>query len=141
MPNIIAENEDTKNKISELGAMIVKCREGKMNQSNLASAAGIPRSNMKYIEDGRNAPTAIVYKRIINALLPDAETKQKMDRLYMQIRKTPPPDICEIFSSNPEWIEVFRSLKESNISAEQIMQMTGTAVAQAKPDKGENSNE
>lgn len=70
MPNIVAVDQQTREKIKELGQIIRDCR-GTLSQSQLAKRVGLPRSNMKYIEDGVNAPTAEVYDRLIKELKPN----------------------------------------------------------------------
>lgn len=123
-----------------LGKKISKCRKN-MKPAELAKRLGISRSYMKGIEDGISTPSPEMYKKMIQVLMPTDTTLKQMDRLYMTIRKAPPPDICEIFSSNPDWIEVFRSLKNSNISAEQIKQMAdNSALLQTGSGKGESKN-
>lgn len=85
MPNIVAVDQQSKGNIKELGQLIRDCR-GTLSQSKLAKKVGLPRSNMKYIEDGVNAPTAEVYEKLIDTLKPDPEIHAKMDALYMAIR-------------------------------------------------------
>ncbi len=104
---------------SQLGREITKCRVSKMSQRGLAKEIGLPPSNMKYIEDGVNVPTGEVYKRIINALEPSSEQRKKMDKLYMEIRKVPPPDICEVININNELFEAFRLLNGKKLSNEE----------------------
>lgn len=53
MPNIVAVDQQSKGNIKELGQLIRDCR-GTLSQSKLAKKVGLPRSNMKYIEDGVN---------------------------------------------------------------------------------------
>ena len=99
MPNKVAVDQQAKGMIIELGLLIRDCR-GTLSQSQLAKRVGLPRSNMKYIEDGVNAPTAEVYDKLIKELKPDLQARQRMDRLYMAIRKVPPPDICRTITQN-----------------------------------------
>ena len=67
MPNKVAVDQQAKGMIIELGLLIRDCR-GTLSQSQLAKRVGLPRSNMKYIEDGVNAPTAEVYDKLIKEL-------------------------------------------------------------------------
>ena len=67
MPNKVAVDQRAKDMIIELGLLIRDCR-GTLSQSQLAKRVGLPRSNMKYIEDGVNAPTAEVYDKLIKEL-------------------------------------------------------------------------
>ncbi len=109
----------------KLGEEITKCRGSNMSQRSLAKEIGLPPSNMKYIEDGVNVPTAEVYKKIIKTLNPSYEQRKKMDELYMAIRKVPPPDICEVITTNNELIDVFRLLSGKKLSNDQLEQTEG----------------
>ena len=80
MPNKVAVDQRAKDMIIELGLLIRDCR-GTLSQSQLAKRVGLPRSNMKYIEDGVNAPTADVYDKLIKELKPDLQTHHHMDHL------------------------------------------------------------
>ena len=104
----------------ELGQMIKSNREAKgYSQRGLAKAINLPNSNLKYIEDGINAPSPEVYKNIILLLKPSDEDRGKMDYLYSQIRGTPPPDICEFLMDNTELYRVIRG-NEFKLGKEQI---------------------
>lgn len=52
------------------------------SQRGLAKAIDLPNSNLKYIEDGINAPSPEVYKNIILLLKPNDEDWGRMDYLY-----------------------------------------------------------
>lgn len=95
----------------ELGQLIKFNRKAKgESQRGLAKAIDLPNSNLKYIEDGINAPSPEVYKKIILLLKPDDKDRGRMDNLYSQIRGTPPPDICEFMIENAYLYDVLRSL-------------------------------
>ncbi|MBQ2876245.1 MAG: hypothetical protein IJE25_04490 [Clostridia bacterium] len=106
----------------ELGRLIADCR-GAMSQRKLASLVGLPPSNMKYIEDGVNAPSPEIYAKIINALNPDQDLRKTMDHFYTAIRKIPPPDICDMFVQYEEMIEVMRIICGQNMSESTIEQI------------------
>ena len=72
-----------------LGSMLKKCRNTR-SMRNVANAIGLPPSNLKYIEDGINAPSAEVYEKLMEALSPTPSDRRVMDTLYMAIRNTPP---------------------------------------------------
>ena len=55
------ESADVAKAKKKLGSLIAKCRGSNMSQRQLAAAVGLSPSNMKYIEDGINCPTADVY--------------------------------------------------------------------------------
>ena len=119
MPNKVAIDQRAKEMIAELGLLIRDCR-GTLSQSQLAKRVGLPRSNMKYIEDGVNAPTAEVYDKLIKELKPDMQTRQRMDRLYMAIRKVPPPDVCRTITQNKDLVDAMRKLEGCNLTPDQI---------------------
>lgn len=117
-PKVAADKASEKAKRS-LGALIMRCR-GTLSQSQLAKRVGLPRSNMKYIEDGVNAPTAEVYEKLIKELKPDLQTRRRMDHLYMAIRKVPPPDICRTITQNKGLVDAIRKLEGCNLTPDQI---------------------
>ena len=119
MPNKVAVDQQAKDMIIELGLLIHDCR-GTLSQSQLAKRVGLPRSNMKYIEDGVNAPTAEVYDKLIKELKPDLQTRQRMDRLYMAIRKVPPPDVCRTITQNKDLVDAMRKLEGCNLTPYEI---------------------
>lgn len=117
----------TKDKVVEkkkkqLGEEITKCRGNNRSQRSLAIAIGLPPSNMKYIEDGVNAPSGEIYKKIIEELNPPPDQRKKMDMLYTQIRKTPPPDVCEIINKNQALFHSIRLLNGTTLTKEQLKQ-------------------
>ena len=119
MPNIVAIDQQVKDMIIELGSLIRDCR-GALSQSQLAIKIGLSRSNMKYIEDGVNAPTAEVYDKLIKELNPNLLTRRRMDYLYMAIRKAPPPDVCRTLIQNRDLIDAMRKLEGYNLSPQQL---------------------
>ena len=102
-----------------LGREIAGCRK-KMSQRKLADAVGLSPSNMKYIEDGLNAPSPEIYKKLIAILQPEERQRKKMDQLYMLIRKTPPPDVCEIMIKNEEINDAVRMIEGKVLTDSQI---------------------
>ena len=106
------EIDNKKELKEELGQLIKFNRKAKgESQRGLAKAIDLPNSNLKYIEDGINAPSPEVYKNIILLLKPNDEDRGRMDYLYSQIRGTPPPDICEFIIENGEVFESIRKNK------------------------------
>jgi len=86
---------------SELGMLIKTIRSNRrMSQRGLAREIDIPNSNLKYIEDGVNAPSPDIYTKIIRVLKPNKEEINIMDSFYSAIRGTPPPDICDFLIDN-----------------------------------------
>ena len=123
MPNKVAIDQRTKRMIAELG-LLIRDRRGTLSQSQLAKRVGLPRSNMKYIEDGVNAPTAEVYDKLIKEIKPDLQTRRRMDHLYMAIRKVPPPDICRTITQNKDLVDAMRKLEGCNLTSDQIKIVT-----------------
>lgn len=119
LPNKVAVDQRVKDMIIELGSLIRDCR-GTLSQSQLAKRVDLPRSNMKYIEDGVNAPTAEVYDKLIKELKPDIQTRCHMDGLYMAIRKVPPPDVCRTITQNKGLVDAMRKLEGYNLTSDQI---------------------
>lgn len=105
------EIDNKKGLKEEFGQLIKFNRKAKgESKRGLARAIDVPNSNLKYIEDGINAPSPEVYKKIILLLKPDDKDRGRMDNLYSQIRGTPPPDICEFMIENVYLYDVLRSL-------------------------------
>lgn len=110
--SILNREIDSKKELKEeLGQLIKSNRKAKgESQRGLAKAIDLPNSNLKYIEDGINAPSPEVYKNIILLLKPSDKNRDRMDFLYSQIRGTPPPDICEFMLANNE---IFNSIRKN----------------------------
>lgn len=138
MPNKVAVDQQAKGMIIELGLLIRDCR-GTLSQSQLAQMVGLPRSNMKYIEDGVNAPTAEVYDKLIKELKPDLQTRRRMDRLYMAIRKVPPPDICRTITQNKDLVDAMRKLEGCNLTPDQIKRVAALFASFQENREGEST--
>ena len=136
MPNKVAVDQQAKSMIIELGLLIRDCR-GTLSQSQLAKRVGLPRSNMKYIEDGVNAPTAEVYDKLIKELKPDLQARRRMDRLYMAIRKVPPPDICRTITQNKDLVDAMRKLEGCNLTSDQIESVAALFASFQENSEGE----
>ena len=105
--------QKSKEKIA-FGKLIFKLRtKENLSLRKLADAIGLPASNLSYIENGVNSPTAEIYSKIITTLQPKNEERIKLDKLYGEIRKVPPPDICEILLGNPSLYEGIRAIKKN----------------------------
>ena len=121
--SILNREIDNKKELKEeLGQLIKFNRKAKgETQRGLARAIDVPNSNLKYIEDGINAPSFETYKKIMIELNPNSKDRERMDYLYSGIRGTPPPDICEIVMNNPSLYGVLRAIDiESKISNEHV---------------------
>jgi len=96
---------------------------GGISQRKLASAVQIPPSNMKYIEDGVNAPSPRVYEAIVQYLKPEAAQLEHLDRLYSDVRETPPPDVCRIVCGSVGMYDALRVLQDKQLGQSQIARL------------------
>ena len=97
---------------------------GYVSLRKLEDAVGIPASNIKYIEDGVNAPSPEAYEAIIKELNPTDTERKDLDRLYSLIRGTPPPDVCKIICANEGLNNALRVLDNQTLTKEQIAEVT-----------------
>lgn len=111
-------NDDEK---KALGSIISELRK-KQNVSlrKFAEYIGVAPSNLTYIERGVNAPTSEVYEMIIKGLNVSDKERAAMDRLYVKIRKIPPPDVCKVLINNMELMEKIKLFEGFKLSKEQI---------------------
>ena len=129
-----------KNK-KELGKEIATLRMKRdSSQRGLASKVGLPPSNMKYVEDGVNAPSPDVYERIINTLKPTAQQRKKMDNYYISIRGTPPPDVCKFLIANAEINEAVRIIEGQSLSEQQLNDIKELFLSFKNNEKGDLEN-
>lgn len=119
MPKKVAVDKATERAMKTLGELIAECR-GTRSLRKIAGPSGIPASQLQYIEKGTMAPTADVYPKLLNVLNPSEKQRTKMDRLYMAIRKTPPPDICDLIISNQHLIPVLRAMEDAMLTPEKL---------------------
>ncbi|MEG0077027.1 hypothetical protein [Anaerorhabdus sp.] len=138
MSHKVAKDKVIEKLKKQLGVEIIKCRGETRSQRSLAMALGLPPSNMKYIEDGINAPSGEIYGKIIDELKPPPKNRGKMDELYSRIRKVPPPDICNIINENRELYKLIRFLNGVTLTNEQLKQTEDLFRSFAKDkEKGE----
>lgn len=97
---------------------------GYVSLRKMEDAVGIPASNIKYIEDGVNAPSPEVYEAIVRELNPTDAERKELDRLYSLIRGTPPPDVCKIICANQGLNNSLRVLENQALTDEQIAEVT-----------------
>lgn len=84
------------------------------------------------------SPTAEVYARLLDVLKPDKRPYAEMDRLFMTIRKTPPPDVCEFIIKNQELIPLLRAMANGQPTQKQVDELL--ASFDNKNIKGETDN-
>lgn len=112
---------ESENKIA-LGKLISQSR-GTISQRQLAKMIDLPPSNLTYIENGVNAPSPEVYLKIIQTLNPKPRIRGKMDSLYMDIRKLPPPDVCNVLMENGALVDKLRILSGTPLTQEQLQRV------------------
>ena len=137
MSKKIAVDQATEQAMKRMGELIAEIR-GQRSLRKIAEPSGIPASQLQYIERGTMAPTADVYPKLLDVLQPDKKQREEMDQLYMTIRKTPPPDVCELLINNPNLIELLRAMEDAKLSKKD-MNSALALIAQMKI-KGETDN-
>ena len=142
MKKSVAESAEIIKAKQQLGKKIKNLRESQketISLRKLARLVNLPPSNMKYIEDGVNAPTAEVYDAIIRNLKPKDKLYAEMDRLYTIIRGTPPPDVCDIVRKNNGMNDALRIVKDQELSAQQIASLKALLTSfKTETVRGEN---
>ena len=123
----------------KLGKRISVLR-GNMSQRELAKRVGLPNSNLKYIEDGVNAPTHEVYATLIKVLSPLPKDQKEMDRLFSLIRKTPPPDVCHIINETEGMNEAIRIIDGVPLNNEQLEKIKVLFMSFKEDNKGVMKN-
>ena len=137
MSKKIAVDQATELAMKQMGELIAEIR-GKRSLRKVAEPSGIPASQLQYIERGTMAPTAEVYGKLLDTLQPTREQQAELERLFMTIRKTPPPDVCELLINNPNLITVLRSMEDAKLSKKD-MNSALALIAQMKI-KGDTDN-
>ena len=123
----------------KLGKKIRELR-GKISQRELAKQINLSNSNLKYIEDGVNAPTHEIYAAIIKVLSPGPKEQKEMDRLFSLIRKTPPPDVCNIINETEGMNEAIRIIDGVPLSNEQLEKVKVLFMSFKEDNKGVMNN-
>ena len=137
MSKKVAVDKATERAMKKLGELITECR-GDRSLRKIAEPSGIAASQLQSIERGILAPTADVYPKLLDTLQPDEKQKAELDRLYMTIRRTPPPDVCELVTNNPDLIQLLRAIGNAQFTKNEINALI-TSVKQ-KDIKGEADN-
>ena len=117
-----SDTKDIKKQRIKFGKLIKKCR-GERSLRSVADAVGIPPSNLKYIEDGVNAPSPETYANLISELSPQAPMRKKMDRAYMAIRSAPPPDVCKVVTANEGLNDSLRIIEGHTLTQQQLKEL------------------
>lgn len=136
MPKRVVVDAEAEQAMIKLGALICECR-GSNSLRAIAKPSGIPASQLQYIERGTMAPTADVYPKLINALHPDKLQRTQMDELYMAIRKTPPPNICNTIINSRGLVEALGAFEGNSLSDTQVQKLKALLTSFAEERKGE----
>ncbi len=136
MPKKVAVDVETEQSMIKLGALICECR-GTNSLRAIAKPSGIPASQLQYIERGTMSPTADVYPKLITALHPNKLQRTQMDELYMAIRKTPPPNICNTIISSRGLVEALGAFEGKALSDSQVQKIQALLTSFVEEKKGE----
>ena len=142
MKSATKDSKEIKKAKQKLGKTIKKLRENKeFSLRELARSVNLPPSNMKYIEDGINAPSPDKYLAIIRYLSPDSKNRDELDTAYSIIRGTPPPDVCNIICENKGLNDVLRIIDGQTLNVNQIKQLKQLVnTFRTEIDKGDKDN-
>lgn len=106
----------------KLGKLIQQCR-GEKSMRSVATAVGLSPSNLKYIEDGINAPSPKIYTELMQVLEPQGKIKKDIERAYMLIREAPPPDVCKVIIDNENLNDSLRILEGHTLTPQQLQEL------------------
>lgn len=122
MPKKVAVDKATEKAMKKLGEKLYECR-GRRSLRQIAQPSGISASQLLSIENGILAPTADVFAELIRTLEPTAKQRSELDKQYMAIRKTPPPDVCKTIIANQALVEALRNIDGIILTKEQTEQV------------------
>ena len=117
-----SDTRDVKNQKIELGKLLKECR-GERSLRNVAAAVGLSPSNLKYIEDGVNAPSPEIYIKLMHELEPKGKVKKDIEHAYMLIRQAPPPDVCKVITDNKNLNDSLRILEGHTLTPQQFQEL------------------
>ena len=117
-----SDTKEIKNQKIKLGKLIKKCR-GERSLRNVAAAVGLFPSNLKYIEDGVNAPSPEIYIKLMHELEPKCKVKKDIEHAYMLIRQAPPPDVCKVITDNENLNDSLRILEGHTLTTRQLQEL------------------
>ena len=117
-----SDTKEIKKQKKKLGKLIQQCR-GKKSMRSVATAVGLSPSNLKYIEDGINAPSPKIYTELMQVLEPQGKIKKDIERAYMLIREAPPPDVCKVIIDNENLNDSLRILEGHTLTPQQLQEL------------------
>ena len=140
MPNKVAVDKPTKKAMEKLGKYLAECR-GERSLRKVSEPCGIPASQLLSIENGTLSPTADVYANLLATLTPTDKQRSDMDRLFMAIRKAPPPDVCKVIINCPDLIPALRRVEGLTLTKQQINSINSLLASFAQDNtKGDTGN-
>ena len=117
-----SDTKKMKNQKIKLGKLIKDCR-GEKTMRSVAVAVGLSPSNLKYIEDGVNAPSPEIYIKLMHELEPKGKVKKDIEHAYMIIRQAPPPDVCKVITNNENLNDSLRILEGYTLTQQQLKEL------------------
>ena len=117
-----SDTKKMKNQKIKLGKLIKDCR-GEKTMRSVAVAVGLSPSNLKYIEDGVNAPSPEIYIKLMHELEPKGKVKKDIEHAYMIIRQAPPPDVCKVIANNENLNDSLRVLEGYTLTQQQLKEL------------------
>ena len=117
-----SDTKKIKNQKIKLGKLIKDCR-GEKTMRSVAVAVGLSPSNLKYIEDGVNAPSPEIYIKLMHELEPKGKVKKDIEHAYMLIRQAPPPDVYQIIKTNECLNDSLRILEGHTLTIQQLKEL------------------
>lgn len=109
----------------KLGNLLRQAREkNRPNDSmrKIAEELHVSNVTLSYFENGVIIPNPDTYSDIINVLRISGTMRDKIDACYMKLKKTPPPDVCDIVINN-KLNNTLRKIGNSKLSNAQIKQI------------------
>lgn len=128
---------EEKRKRERLGKALKQLRkERNLSLRDVAEPIGIVASQLMTLESGTNVPSPKVYNELVKLLKPSASQRKSWDKLYSELRGTPPPDVCEIVMATEGMNEALRLLDGISLTPEQLQELKETLLRFRPPDKG-----
>lgn len=139
MPKKNFLDEYSEKRKKRLGELIKQTR-GELSLRKITEHSSLSASNLQYIEQGVNAPTAETYELLIKRLHPDSEIRAEMDECYMAIRKIPPPDVCKTVMNTSGFVDALREFDGQPITDSQVKELRSLLASFAETSRKEKAN-
>ena len=120
---------EEKRRREKLGKAIKQLREKRdLSLRQVAEPIGIVASQLMTLESGINVPSPRVYNELVKLLKPSASQRKSWDKLYSELRGTPPPDVCDIVLSTDGMNDALRLLEGISLTPEQLQELKQTLL-------------